>query len=415
MSDELTLSASWVQASDSFSKMAQWMGDTSQAAPARQASDKARKSFARHYWDRQADFWIDGYSPAGKKIVNRSASGDVAISQHLFNKTQERQLLDQLASPNFQTDWGTRSTALNSSAFNPDSYAKGSVWAVGTANAAMAFWADHRPSTALPIWSGLIPWASLDSLGHMDEVLAGDYYHEQTESVPEQTWSSAMFFRSAVQGLLGLRVDALADKIVLSPHMPADWKTVTLRNIQLPESKIDVTWTRTPQGSELETANTGAPVHLDYSPEIPLGAHLTGATWNGKRVPARLDEHPQESNATLDLELPHGKAYLQLGYKGGISLLIPHLDPVLGDSSRAMKLLGAKLRGATYILDAEVDTGHASTFQLWTERKVIAAHGATWKTVSPNEYVFTIASSRPPDRHSSYSPVEILIDLDGAR
>lgn len=342
MSDELSLSASWVNASEAFAQMATWMGHTSQSEQATNASKKARKSIAHRYWDPKGRFWVDGFSPSGKEILSRSSAGSTVIAQHLFSKLQEQELLDQLASPNFQTDWGTRSTALNSSTFDPDSYAKGSVWALGTANVAMAFWTDHRPNTALPIWNGLVPWSSLDSMGHMDEVLAGDYYHEQTESVPEQTWSSAVFFQTAVQGLLGLQVNALTRRIVFSPHLPADWNMVTVRNIQLPKSKIDFAWSRTKDGSDLEIANSGDPIHLVYSPEIPLGAHLTGATWNGKPIPVRLEEHSQDSHAQVELDVPHGTGHLTLGYEGGVSLILPRVEPLIGESSHAMKVLTIK-------------------------------------------------------------------------
>ncbi len=415
MSDALTLSASWVAASKSFAEMATGMGYTSQATRAMQASDKARGSFAKRYWDEKEKFWIDGYSPSGKEIVNRSGSGDVAIAQHLFSKSQEESLLDQGASPNFQTDWGTRSTPRNSSAFNPDSYAKGSVWAVGTANMAMAFWNGHRPDTAFPIWRGLVPWASLDSLGHMDEVLAGDYYHEQTESVPEQTWSSAVFFRSAVEGLLSLHVNGLTRQIVFSPRIPADWSTVKVRNIRLPAAQLAFAWFRTKNGSELETVNSGDPIHLIYRPEIPLGAHLTGATWDGKPIPVRLDEYSEATDAEMEMEIPHGTTRLTLGYVGGVSLVLPRAHPLLGDASRAMKLIGVKLRGAKYILDAEADPACASTFQLRTERKIVAVHGATWKAASSNSYTFTIGVSNSADPPTGYRPVKIVVDFAPTR
>jgi glycogen debranching enzyme len=408
MSDELTLSASWVEASKSFSEMSTWMGDAAGATEARSASEKARESVAKRYWDQKEGFWIDGYSPSGKEIVNRSGSGDVVITQHLFPEPREQSLLDQLASPSFQTDWGTRSTSTSSSVFNPDSYAKGSVWAVGTAAAATAFWDGHRPGTALSIWGGLIPWASLDSLGHMDEVLAGNYYHEQTESVPEQTWSSASFFQTAVQGLLGLQIDGVTRQVIFAPHLPADWNAVTVRNIQLPKAKINFVWTRTNEGSELVAINGGDPVHLIYSPEIPLGSKLKDARWNGKPIHGRLEEHSQDAHATVDMELPHGTSHITLNYAGGVSLVLPQVHPLIGDPSRAMKLTGVKLNGSTYTVDAQVDTTEASNFQLRTDRKVVAVHGATWKSLSADTYEFTVP---PVDTSHNYHAVEIVVDL----
>ena len=411
MSDELTLSASWVAAANSFSDMAAWMGDANGAAAARKASEHARESAAKRYWDPKQKFWIDGFSSSGGEILNRSASGDVVIDQHLFSEPQEQSLLDQLASPNFQTDWGMRSTSTASGVFNPDSYANGSVWAVGTAGAATAFWDDHRPATAFAIWSGLVPWCSLDSLGHMDEVLAGDYYHEQTESVPEQTWSSASFFHAAVRGLLGLRVDGVTRQVVFAPHIPADWNAVAVRNIQLPKAKIDFIWTRTDDGSSLEAVNSGDAIHLIYSPEIPLGSKLKGAHWNGKPIHARMEEHDQDTHATLDLKLPHGTSHIMLGYSGGVSLVLPQVKPLLGDPSRAMKLIDVKLNGSTYIVDAQADSSQISNFQLRTDRKVVAVQGATWKSLSANTYELTVPSSETLEPSHTYHAVQIVVDL----
>jgi glycogen debranching enzyme len=412
MSDELTLSASWVEASKSFAEMATWMGDASGAAEARKASEKARESTAKRYWDPKQKFWIDGFSPSGREILNRSASGDVAITQHLFSELQEQSLLNELASPNFQTDWGTRSTSTASGVFNPDSYAKGSVWAVGTAGAATAFWDGHRPATAFAIWSGLVPWSSLDSLGHMDEVLAGDRYHEQTESVPEQTWSSASFFHTAVRGLLGLQINGVTPQVMFAPHIPADWNAVTVRNVRLPRAKIDFTWTRTGDGSSLEAVNIGDPIHLIYSPEIPLGSELKGARWNGKSIRARLEAHQQDAHATVDVELPHGTSHITLKYSGGVSLVLPQVKPLLGNPSGAVKLIDVKLHGSTYTIDAQVDSSQSSNFQLRTDRKIVAVHGATWKAPSPETYEITVP---PTETSQSYHAVEIVVELGPSR
>ncbi len=292
--------------------------------------------------------------------------------------------------------------------FDPDSYAKGSVWAVGTAAAATAFWDGHRPATAFAIWSGLVPWCSLDSLGHMDEVLAGDYYHEQTESVPEQTWSSASFFHTAVRGLLGLQVDGVKRNVVFAPHIPADWSSAAVRNIELPKAKIDLAWTRTSEGSSLGAVNSGDPIHLIYSPEIPLGSTLKGARLNGKPIHARLEEHNQDAHAMIDLELPHGTSHFTLSYSGGVSLILPQVRPLIGDSSRAMKLIGVRLNGSTYTIDSQVDYSQSSNFQLRTDRKIIAVHGAAWKPLTADTYNLTVPASKTPH---GYQPLQVVVDL----
>lgn len=411
MSDELTLSASWVKASASFARMAAWMNDSATAKKAEDANTKARASFAQRYWNAQDHFWIDGYTPAGKPIFNRSSSGNVAIAEHLFNQRREDGLLGQLASSNFQTDWGTRSIPLNSKAFVANSYAKGSVWAVGTASVALDFWMDNRPAEAFSIWSGLVPWISLDSLGHLNEVLAGDYYHQQTESVPEQTWSSAAFLDAAVRGLLGLEVQAISNRVVLAPHLPANWKTIAVRNIRLPQSNLSMSITRTPNDLQLKSENRGAPVKLLFQPALPLGARITGADLNGKPVKTSLEEHSQDSDARVEIEMPSGTETLNVRYQGGVSLVLPPSHPLAGNPSRNIKVIKQQLSNNRYVLDAEVDPTHASTFELVTPWKIVDVKGASQRLIAADTYEFTIPPSKVLSETPEYVPVKINVSV----
>ncbi len=411
MSDELTLSAAWVKAAASFARMAEWMNDPAAAKEADDSSTKARASAAQRYWNPQEHFWIDGYTPLGKPIFNRSSSGDVAIAEHVFSKQQENGLLDQLASPNYQTDWGTRSIPLNSKAFEANSYAKGSVWAVGTASMALDFWADHRPIEAFSIWSGLVPWLSLDSLGHLNEVLAGDYYHQQTESVPEQTWSSAVFLDAAVRGLLGLQVEAISNRVIFAPHLPADWNSIAVRNLQLPHSKLAMSIARTPGNLQLKIVNSGAPVELLFEPGLPLGAQIAGADLNGNRIQASLEQHSQDSDARIEMQIPSGTATLNVRYHGGISLVLPESHPLPGDPSTNIKVIQQKLSGIDYVLDAEVDPTRATTFRLVTPWKIVAVHGASLRSSAADNYEFTIPPSKIQGAPSEYVPVEVRVTI----
>ena len=97
---------------------------------------------------------------------------------HILDQRRSGSILDQIASSDFETDWGTRGVAASSPRFDPNSYASGSVSALATSDIASAFWAGHRPSTAFSIWNSLLPWGTLDSMGHMHEVLTGDFYHQ---------------------------------------------------------------------------------------------------------------------------------------------------------------------------------------------------------------------------------------------
>src|SRR3984957_17365310 len=231
IADDLNLSTSWVDASAAFARLASLSGHAPLAEEATRLSEKAKSSVAHRYWDDQRNSWIDGYDQSGRPVFRRSDSAVHLVP--ILDQLKSESTLDQVASSDFETDWGARGVAASSPRFDPDSYASGSVSPVGTGAVASAFWSEHRPYTAFPIWRTLIPWGTLDSMGHMHELLTGDFYHQQVESVPEQTWSSAALLSSAVKGLLGLERDAQANSLKFSPHLPANWDSISVRNVKV--------------------------------------------------------------------------------------------------------------------------------------------------------------------------------------
>ena len=401
LTDDLGLSTSWVRASSAFSSLARLNGRVPLAEEAMQLSEKAKTSVARRYWDDPRNAWIDGYDQSGHAVFRRSDAGVVLVTNRILNQQRSQFILDQLASSDFETDWGTRGVAASSSRFDPASYASGSVSPVGTAGVASAFWSEHRPVTAFSIWSGLIPWGTLDSMGHLHELLTGDFYHQQIESVPEQTWSSAGFLSSAVHGLLGLEKQEQVNGLVFSPHLPSAWDWISIRNIKVPGGNVTMTVRRVANGLELQTENSGAPIDLLFSPEVPLGAHISGADFNGRPKEVRMDEHAQDTHATLKLIVPAGRNHCLVRYEGGVSLGTGSPGPLLGEPSTAIKITSVVYKARSLVVDADVSQAMPSTVELRTGEKPLQASGAKLKLISADRYELVI----DPDVDPAIDPV----------
>jgi glycogen debranching enzyme len=423
MSDDLSLAASWVRASASFARLASLNGHAPMAEEAMQLSEKAKRSAASRYWGKQQDSsqssqqnspqnssWIDGYDGAGHAVLRHSVHGVDLVTAHILDPQQMNSALNQLSSSAFQTDWGTRGVDANSARFDPASYASGSVSPVSTGAVASALWSEHRPYTAYPVWRSLIPWGTLDSMGHMHEVLAGNFYHPQEESVPEQTWSSASFLSSAVQGLVGLVRDADGNRLEFSPHLPASWDKISVEHIRVSGGAVDLSLSRGPGGWSLEANNSGRPVQFLFSPQIPFGARLRGADLDGKPLNAQREEHPQDTHATVRFTLPAGKIHCVIRYTGGISVSITSPSPLVGDPSKAAKITSVTYRAATLVIGLDVSRDpESSPIELRTEEKPMRAQGAQLKPVSQGVYV--IQPDPAPAPASGYRHIEIVIDF----
>lgn len=394
LADELALSTSWVQAAQALSHLALLTGRAGLSDEAAHESEQARTTIGNRYWSTKRNFWVSGYTAAGVGAPERRSGPADALTLHLFNEEQTGILLEQLASASFQTDWGTRSVAADSPGFDPTSYAKGSVWAMGTASLAEAFWDQHRPVTAFAMWRSLLPWASLDSLGHMDEVLAGDFYRPQTESVPEQTWSSAAFLDATVHGLLGLNVDSLADRVTFAPHLPAGWNRVSVEHIPLAKASVGLVLHLAPHELTLSIDNPGTPFHFDFAPELPLGSHIVDATLDSHPIVATLDSHPQETKARVQFDTSPGHSELHFKFEGGVSVLTDFPAPQLGMPSTGVRIVDAQLDGSTLTIAADVPRNRASHLQLQTDWSVVKVDGATAQRAVDRLVDLTFAASQ---------------------
>ena len=408
LTDELALSASWVKACEDYAHLAEHAGDSQAALEARTFAENSRRAFAARYWDKARSFPIQGYRRNGEAMQDRGLGAVAAIGEHLFSDAQVATVLDQIASWRFQTDWGTRNFAFGEPGYDPTAYAHGSVWAFGTADVAEAYWISHRPEIAWEIWRTLIPWSSLDSPGHMHEVLTGDTYHPQVESVPEQTWSSARFLSSVVRGLFGLEIDAENNTFSLSPHLPAEWDHASLRNIRLGNSKVDLALKQSLDGLTLNIENSGSPLHLAFRPQIPLGAESILASFNGRRAAVQVKTNTGDEHADLELSIPAGQSRIAIQYQNGIEVILPWSAPVPGSKSTGMKLTSLRMEEQALLLD--LDAVAARDNRLEVRRRFIRSTGeAKLRRVGKDEYEVSVPA--PKIESGSYGHEQVKIDL----
>jgi hypothetical protein len=203
-------------------------------------------------------------------------------------------------------------------------------------------------------------------MGHMHEVLSGDVYWPQTESVPEQTWSSAGFLTSAVQGLLGLSVDSVNRAIVFAPHLPNAWPVVSITNIQLAETHVSLSLRRVSDGFLLQIDNPTVPFHLEFAPEIPLGSQLRKADMNRKPVTAMLHTYLQDQHATVNLDVPQGESKVHLGFTDGVSVNVPTTPILIGNPSVGLHLESLILNHRKLTIVADVPRDRDSPLYLKT-------------------------------------------------
>lgn len=264
LTDELTLSAAWVEAAHAMSQLAASMHDAPLSRQAEAASLRARASLRKRYLDTKGQRWISGFSRSGAAGESTSTADLAAITSGAATAEEASATLDRLATPIYLTPWGLRSKPTTARDYDPTAYAKGSVWSHGTAAAAEILWQARRADAANALWQSLVPWASVDSLGHMHEVMSGNAFTPQSESVPEQTWSSAAFLSAAIHGMLGLESNARKNVLQFEPQLPAAWQSVRVEHVRVGKSTVDLDWRAAHGRFTLDVRNAGPAFRLRW-------------------------------------------------------------------------------------------------------------------------------------------------------
>ena len=409
MRDDIRLSTAWIDAADGVAALARATGHPTLAVDAARRAARARAAVAQGGWDAASGFWFSGHTRTGSPI--RSARPDAigVLGQRVFPPAIADHILDRVASPEFVTDWGVRSLSSNAPEYDPNRYGSGSVWALGTAGVATAFWQQHRPLVAWNIWHSLVAWDTLDSAGHLHEVLAGDLFHPELESVPEQTWSSAAFLTSAVHGLLGVETAAAEHRLRLAPHLPAGWRELTVRNIRVGRARMTAHIERDGHGMSVTIDNAGDAVALELAPMIPLGSTLGPASVDGLSAPVRLEGHGGDQHARLDLTAHTGVTRVRIAFEGGVEVTTDAPPPRAGDVSRQPKLGSAAVADRVLTLDAWV-TASGAAVQLVTPWQVDHVDGGTAEALPAGGYLLHFAAE-PGPRAGDYAPVHAVVSF----
>jgi hypothetical protein len=92
--------------------------------------------------------------------------------------------------------------------------------------------------------------------------------------VPDQTWSAAAFLSTAVNGLLGIHLDAGKRELRFAPHLPPEWDHLRVRGITLGAKNVGLVMKTSPDVVELEVENLGPPLTLQFRPGLAEGTRV---------------------------------------------------------------------------------------------------------------------------------------------
>jgi glycogen debranching enzyme len=298
--------------------------------------------------------------------------------------------LNEYASDNFSTDWGVRIVGKNYPLFEPTGYHYGSIWPLFTGWTSLAEFRMHRP---LQGFSHLMSNALLYdqfAAGCVEEVLHGTRF-QPAGVCPHQGWSGSMILQPAVEGLLGLSVDALTNTLTMKPYLPPRWKQFEVKSIRVGGQLVRMKVAQRPDETMFSfvvnaPAKKNRALHLELQPFFPLGSHLHGIWINGRKKPCRkrLDQYEKSPviRATIQSRLD-----IRVKHSLGISVVPPRLYFVRGGESRGLRIVEERWERSVYVLTLEGKAGEEYLLDLFDPSARVRAIAGGVPIVRENEHL----------------------------
>ncbi len=332
------------------------------------------------FWSQESGTYAFALDKNNQKVIEPSVLATVPMWFGLLDQEKADSMINQLAGPDHETDWGMRIISDHASRYDAGGYHYGSVWPLFTGWASVGEYRYHR---AFPAYENLCANALLaldGSLGHVTEVLSGDYYQPLSTSSPHQIWSAAMVISPVLRGLFGLETDAIQNKIVLAPHVPADWPSFAIHNVRAGDVALDLAYRKTLDEISLQIESSGSS-SFEFSPALAPRAKIIATELNGKRVPFQISKNDTDQHVMMRVALPLGKSTLRIRLKDDFGISYSNSLPPLGTSSIGLRLISDSwsLSGNEESLEFTGAVGARYELRVWNPGQITSVDGAELK------------------------------------
>ena len=403
-----------VEALRALSNLARLTGQRVRAIELGQDVAKQIKKLNDAFWLADKQRYAFALGTDGKPVDEASVLATVPMWFGLTDQKNARAMITQLASVDHQTDWGMRIISCRSPKFSGGGYHYGSVWPLFTGWASVGEYRYHRSQPAYDNLRANALLALDGSLGHVTEVLSGDYYQPLSTSSPHQIWSAAMVVSPLLRGMFGLATDARAGNVVFTPHLPADWNSMAIENLGIGENKLRLNFARSAEGISLETSRTAGAgdLTIEFRPSISLRATVQKAELNGKPLPFLVESNDEDQHVIVRFPVSQGQKSVRIAIANDFAVTATAVLPALGSVSTGLRILSETWSASRDQLTLHVSgsTGASYKLSVWNAAQIESVEGAE---IKKNPQVSTLTLQIPSSGSESYAETKIVIHFSG--
>jgi glycogen debranching enzyme len=238
------------------------LGLTEKAAQLESEAERLADRFEDAFWCEDLNTYALALDGAKRPCKVRSSNAGQLLFTGIAREGRARKVAAGLLQPQFFTGWGIRTIASGEARYNPMSYHDGSVWPHDNALIALGLARYGLKHAVEVLFKGLFDAASYMELRRLPELFCG-FRRERSRgptlypvACAPQAWASATPF-TLLEAALGFDFNADRGEIrLINPRLPAFLNQVTLRDLRLGASSVDLRISRHGDSVSLEVLRT---------------------------------------------------------------------------------------------------------------------------------------------------------------
>jgi glycogen debranching enzyme len=405
-----------LEALRALSNLAKLTGKDDVSKDLQAAFDRQKPVFNQTFWSPEKRTFAFALDQQNRRVDELSVLTTVPMWFGVTDADKSQSTIQQLADADHQTDWGMRIISNRSPLYNSSGYHFGSVWPLFTGWASVGEYRYHQP---LPAYANLRSNALLaldGSLGHVTEVLSGDYYEPISTSSPHQIWSAAMVVSPILRGMFGLGVDAQTHTLNFAPHVPANWKSFSLDNLRVGGTTLALNYQRTPGTItvEIKRASPGDCM-IDFSPAISLRSNVVSVELNGHSIPFQANPNAADQHISMRIPVTQTTSTVRVRLKNDFGINLENVLPALGNASEGLRVLSETWNSIHTQLTLSLSGLAGKSYQLpvWNPLQIASVKGGKLEAAGADQAKLIVEFS--PAKPEAYVHQDIILNFAGPK
>jgi len=412
----LYLAGVWTATLEAVARMAEWVVDDDLQQSATERAVIARQAVNDGYWDPLERRFRYGKRSDGSYMSHRTILPAVPALLGVTDRAKTRPMIEMFGSAEITADWGSRMAPRSNPDYNPTGYHDGSVWPLYTGWTSLAAYGARQPLTGFLHAYSNLRLVRQGSLGYVTEVLNGDIL-EPAGVTGHQAWSHALTVLPIVQGMLGLRPDAVNGVLRIHPQLPGGWRELAVQRVRVGENAFNITIRREEETSAfvIERVAGNEPIQFDLALPFPRATlvNLDHDSTTGVAIPAgeSIVNLPTEKQARVLATLTDAQGVVTFRHSAFPEVIQPLPAPVAGATSESLRIVDSRFTAGALNVRVEGLPGRPYRFSIatpWPVRNVAGPRGSRVVNPGPGRALIEIMIPGPS---SAYQRADITVEF----